>query len=222
MVFKLLSRFIKYLFSSLKKDAALQHREERTVAKERKSSLNEIIRRKKASKETKKIGHEGLQVLALNKEVIPFLESFIGIVEAYLNSKDARFISNAQEKFKYVSEKFSEIVKHWKEILSKLEESVKNSEKMLNKDESDLRKDLGKENRILKKEYGNLTRSEKEEDLDQVPKEAIIKKKMNLLRNHLALLNQNKDHLQNVSNFNKNNHEKVKSLIEESNRLKIY
>jgi hypothetical protein len=220
MVFKWVIKFLKYLSSALKKDATLQHKEEKVVAKEKNILLDEIIRRVKEKKGIKKITNESLQVLTLSEETIPFLESFIANIQLYLKLKEEKYTHNAKEKFNYVLEQYNLLIEHWKKILDKLSESVKNLQKILDKGDEETKHKLGEENKTLHREYQNLTKSAKKgANLDQTEKEAIIKKKMDLLRNHLVLLDKHKAHSENILKFNKNHHEKVKSLLDAAEKL---
>ncbi len=219
MVFKLLTRFVKYLFSSLKKDAALQHREEGIVKKEEKTALNETILEEKERKNANKIQNENLQILSLNDKLIPNLGYFIASINLYLKTKDVKYTAGAQGRFHYISDEFRKSLEIWKRVYNNFKTSEEQFEKIVGK-ESKARNELQEENRILHKEYRNLTRSNRRgEDLDQVKKEAFIKRKMDLLRRHLALLDESSENSKQLLILTKKRLNETKSLVKRAGEI---
>jgi hypothetical protein len=220
MVFKLVIRFLKYLFSSLKKDASFQHKEEKVEKKEKRRTLNEFVIKKKEAKQNKKIHNDLLQITVLSEELIPKLGNFLAQLKLYLKTKDSGYLVNVKEMFDYFIKEFNIIVELWRNLLSRFEEVKKEVEKILNDDLPELNKELSEENKIINKEYKNLVRSNKKgKNLDQTEKEAIIKKKVELLRESLALLEKIKSNYQSYLDFINSNYEKANNVVSDANKL---
>jgi hypothetical protein len=219
MVFKFIVRFFKYLFSSLKKDASLQHKEEKIEKKEIGDILDEEVLEGQEGKAEGEIENENLQTLILSNELIPYLGSFISSVRLYLKTKEDKYIDGAQEKFHNISKPFKKIVGSWREIKKEVQEAVKILKKVIEKD-SKMKEEVHKENKIMHQEYKNLTRSNKKgEDLDQDKKEAIIKNKIELLREQLALLNEHSEHSKQLLEFKEGMLENVEPLLKKAEKV---
>ncbi|NQV90852.1 hypothetical protein HQ489_00080 [Candidatus Woesearchaeota archaeon] len=219
MVLGVVIKFIKYLVSSLHKNAALHHKEETYSRQEQKGILNEEIYAQRELKVTKNLGKSDDELRIIEARVKRESQEFGALIQQSIDDQNPELLVNASADLKLILKDFNTLVTQWTYSNHNLREGLKELIEV-KKVASKNRKLIQQENKIMDRDIRLLKKSIKQDQLlDQDQKLAIIDQRQKINSDILTGIDESEKLVDWMLNTWKNEPKKIEGILKVAKKI---
>ena len=220
MVLGKLFKLLKYVLSSLHKNAALHHKEETYSHTEQKGALNEEIHARRGAKYAKELKIDDDKLRIAETRTKRESEEFGVLIQQSIDTQNPELLTNASATLKLILKDFETVVGLWKQsyhnlkrVLKEIREAKKVSSKM--------RKSLRQENKTMTQDVRLLKKSARQGQLlDQDKKSAILSRRQNLNSEIITGVDEAEKLADRILNTFGKEPQKIRQLLIEAKKIK--